>query len=213
MNRNLALITAHHIALVLGILFYGFNIWVAIVVFFASMLWAKFVGSDIMHFYFAHGKYKDNIKSYFYTLLTLCTALGSPISFSASHRQHHKFVDTEKDPHSPEHIGWKRVYFLDWEPQNINPRLIADFARSKFQKWVHKHWFELHLIIVATLAAFDPRLVCFVLSPFVMYSFHNASAVNVLAHLGGESKNVPLMKIINWWGWDHGDHHDYKPSK
>ena len=213
MNRNLALITAHHIALVAGVAFYGFNIYAAIIIFFASMMWAKWVGSDIMHFYFAHGKYKDCNKSYFYTLLTLCTGLGSPISFSASHRQHHKFVDTEKDPHSPEHIGWKRVYFLDWEPQSINPRLIADFARSKFQKWAHKNWFSAHIFIVAILAFIEPRLVCFVLSPFVMYSFHNASAVNVLAHLGGESKNVPLMKIINWWGWDHGDHHDYKPTK
>ena len=210
MNRNLLLITLHHLALIIGIAVYGFDIWIAIAIFFASMLWAKFVGSDIMHFYFAHGKYKDNIKSYFYTFLTLCTGLGSPISFSASHRQHHKHVDTEKDPHSPAHIGWKRVYFLDWAPQNISPRLIADFARSRFQKWTHKHWFELHLIITATLLAFDPRLVCFVLSPFVMYTFHNASTINVLAHIDGSSKNVSMMRLLNWWGWDHGNHHDYK---
>jgi stearoyl-CoA desaturase (delta-9 desaturase) len=171
------------------------------------MLWAKYVGSDIMHFYFAHSKYKDNAQSYFYTFLTLCTALGSPISFSASHRQHHKFVDTDKDPHSPHVIGWKRVYFLNWESQTISPRSIADFARSKFQKQVHKHWFKLHIVIVILFAAIDPRFVCFMLSPFVMYSFHTASAINVFAHLDGKSKNVPRMKILNWWGWNHGDHH------
>ena len=213
MNKNLLLILSHHLALILGIVIYGFNVWIAIPVFFLSMYWAKFVGSDVMHFYFAHGKYKDCIKSYFYTFLTLCTGLGSPISFSASHRQHHKFTDTEKDPHSPHHIGWKRVYFLDWEPQTISPRLIADFVRSKFQKLVHKYWFSAHITIIVLLAIIDIRLVCFLLSPFVMYSFHNASAINVLAHLDGTSKNVPLMKVINWWGWNHGDHHDYKPSK
>ena len=68
MNKNLLLITLHHLALIIGIAVYGFNIWIAIAVFFASMLWAKFVGS-IMHF-IAHGKYKDNIKSYF--MMRLC---------------------------------------------------------------------------------------------------------------------------------------------
>ena len=213
MNKNLLLIILHHIALAIGLVYYGINIYVAIVIFFMAMYWAKFVGSDVMHFYFAHGKYKDCSKSYLYTFLTLCTGLGSPISFSASHRQHHKFTDTEKDPHSPHHIGWKRVYFLNWQPQSINPRLLADFIRSKFQKTVHKHWLTLHIVIVVLLASIDLRLVCFLLSPFVMYSFHNASCINVLAHLDGTSKNVPWIRIINWWGWDHGDHHDYNPTK
>ena len=212
-NKNLMLIFSHHALLAFGLYYYGFNIYWAIAIFFASQMWAKFVGSDVMHYYFAHGKYKDNIKSYFYTFLTLCTALASPLSFSASHRQHHKYSDTELDPHSPHVIGWLRVYFLDWEPQRINPRLISDFARSKFQKYVHKHWFKIHLVIVAILALIDPRLVCFILSPFIMYSFHNASAINVLSHLDGSSKNVPLMRFFAWWSWNHGDHHNYKPTK
>ena len=80
MNRNLLLIILHHLALLVGIAVYGFNIWIAIPIFFLSMMWAKLVGSDIMHFYFSHGEYKDSIKSYFYTFLTICTGLGSPIS-------------------------------------------------------------------------------------------------------------------------------------
>jgi len=213
MSKNLFLITMHHIGLISGIMYYGFNIWIAIAIFFISMMYAKFSGSDIMHFYFAHGKYKDGWKGYLYTIPTLFSGLGSPISFSASHRQHHKYVDTDKDPHSPHIIGWRRVYFLDWAPQNINPRLIADFARSKFQKNIHRYYFKIHIVLVILFALIDPRIVCFLLSPFVLYSFHNSSCVNVFAHLDGESKNVPWIKIINWWGWDHGDHHDYKPSK
>ena len=122
MSKNQLLILSHHVLLVLGLVFYGFNLWYAAGIFLASMMWAKLVGSDVMHFYFAHGRYKDSIKSYFYTLLTLCTALGSPLSFSASHRQHHAHTDTELDPHSPGHIGWRRVYFLNWKSQKISPR-------------------------------------------------------------------------------------------
>lgn len=209
MNRNLSLIILHHLMLVLGIYIYGFNIWVAIPIFFLSMMWAKLVGSDIMHFYFSHGEYQDSIKSYFYTFLTICTGLGSPISFSANHRQHHKYSDTEKDPHSPAHIGWFRVYFLMFAPQKISPRLIADFARSKFQKKAHKYWFQMHIATIIILALIDPRLLFFVLSPFIIYQFHVISATSVLAHTGGEHKNVPLLSLLCWWGWNHADHHNY----
>mgnify|MGYP001175727597 CR=1 FL=1 len=209
MSRNQFLILAHHIFLVLGVFFYGLNLWYAAGIFLASMMWAKFVGSDVMHFYFAHGRYKDSIKSYFYTLLTLCTALGSPLSFSASHRQHHAHTDTELDPHSPGVIGWRRVYFLNWKPQKISPSIIKDFVKSNFQKWVHKYWIQLHIVIVALLALIDLRLVCFMISPFVVYTFHTASLVNTLSHRDGEPRNATELRLINWWGWNHGDHHDY----
>tara|TARA_B110000444_G_scaffold95849_1_gene90759 strand:+ start:11960 stop:12610 length:651 start_codon:yes stop_codon:yes gene_type:complete len=209
MSRNQLLILSHHISLIAGLFFYGINIWFAVPIFLASMMWAKFIGSDIMHFYFAHGTYRDCAKSYLYTLLTLCTALGSPLSFSASHRQHHRYTDTEKDPHSPAVIGWKRVYTLDWKQQHISPVMIRDFVRSKFQKIVHKYWIQLHILIISILALIDIRLVCFIISPFVVYTFHTASLVNVRSHKDGEPRNATELKFINWWGWNHGDHHDY----
>lgn len=211
MNKSQFFILFHHISLLFGIAIYGFDWMVAIAVFFFGMFWAWLVGHNIIHYYFSHGKYTDNLKSYFYTFLSLTSGLGSPISFSASHRQHHKFVDTEKDPHSPAYIGWARVYFLSWEPQNINPRMISDFARSKFQKWVHKNWYKLHIAIVAVLFLVDPRLVFFALSPGVLYSFHSASLTNTFSHMDGSPVNVHFLKPFAWWGWNHADHHNYKP--
>lgn len=210
MNKSQFFILFHHISLLIGIAIYGFDWMVAVAVFFFGMFWAWLVGHNIIHYYFSHGKYKDNLKSYFYTFLSLTSGLGSPISFSASHRQHHRFVDTEKDPHSPAYIGWARVYFLAWEPQNINPRMISDFARSKFQKWVHKNWYKLHIAIVAVLFLIDPRLVFFALSPGVLYSFHSASLTNTFSHMNGSPVNVHFLKPLAWWGWNHADHHNYK---
>ena len=210
MNKSQFFILFHHISLLIGIAIYGFDWMVAIAVFFFGMFWAWLVGHNIIHYYFSHGKYEDNLKSYFYTFLSLTSGLGSPISFSASHRQHHRFVDTEKDPHSPAYIGWARVYFLAWEPQNINPRMISDFARSKFQKWVHKNWYKLHIAIVAVLFLIDPRLVFFALSPGVLYSFHSASLTNTFSHMDGSPVNVHFLKPLAWWGWNHADHHNYK---
>ena len=210
MNKSQFFILMHHISIMVGVYIYGFSWTMAFLSFLFGMFWAWVVGHNIIHYYFSHGKYEDNLKSYFYTFLSLTSGLGSPISFSASHRQHHRFVDTEKDPHSPAHIGWKRVYFLDWAPQNINPRMISDFARSKFQKWVHKRWYWLHIAIVIILLLIDPRIVFFALSPGVLYSFHSASLTNTLSHIGGKHRNAPELKILGWWGWKHADHHDYR---
>ena len=86
---------------------------------------------------------------------------------------------------------------------------IKDFIKSDFQKFVHKHWIKLHVVIVAVLALIDLRLVCFMISPFVVYTFHTASLVNTLSHKDGEPRNATELKFISWWGWNHGDHHDY----
>ena len=104
---------------------------------------------------------------------------------------------------------------LDWKRQNISPIMIRDFVRSRFQKIVHKYWIQLHIVIVSILALIDIRLVCFIISPFVVYTFHTASLVNTRSHINGEPRNATELKFINWWGWNHSDHHDYgiKPNK
>tara|TARA_X000000950_G_C13779420_1_gene604446 strand:- start:39 stop:680 length:642 start_codon:yes stop_codon:yes gene_type:complete len=210
MNKAQMILLFHHIMLGVGIYIYGFNIAWAVAIFFASMVWTKLIGSDIVHYYFGHGKYKDCIKSYLYTFLALTTGLGSPISFAASHRQHHKYTDTKRDPHSPGHIGWFRVYFLDWEPQNIQPRMIADFVRSKFQRWMHKNWFYLQIALISVVSLIDPRALCFILSPFVIYTFHAGSIQNTVGHLGGGPYNAWFVFPIMPWTWDHADHHHGK---
>jgi stearoyl-CoA desaturase (delta-9 desaturase) len=210
MNKGQAIVLFHHVVLAIGIYLYGFNIGWAIAIFFASMAWTKFVGSDIMHYYFGHGKYEDSVKGYLYTFLTLATGLGSPISFAASHRQHHRHTDTERDPHSPKHIGWLRVYFLDWKSQSIHPRLIADYVRSKFQKRMHKNWFYLQILLILIVALIEFKALCFVLSPFVIYTFHSGSMQNTLGHLEGKPYNAWFLLPFMPWAWDHGDHHSYK---
>ena len=84
-KKNLILIIIHHIVLASAIVYYGFDIWVALAILFLSMMWSKVVGSDIMHFYFAHSRYKDSLKSYFNTFLTMFSGLGSPLSYAVTH--------------------------------------------------------------------------------------------------------------------------------
>lgn len=102
---------------------------------------------------------------------------GDPIDWVNTHRCHHRFVDTERDPHSPiqgfwfSHITWlldsysltKRVcpkYFTDFQKVERNifvmfskhgrPDNVGDLEKQTFYRFIHKTYF-LHPIILAIL--------------------------------------------------------------
>ena len=201
------LILLHHVFLIGGISYYGFNLAYFVLFYSIAMLYAWLVSSEIGHYHFAHGKYYDSTKNYFYSILLLLSGLGSPISFSLMHRLHHRYVDTDRDPHSPKHIGWVRTYFLFWNTDNITVNVIKDLITSKFQMFIHDNRFSLHILILTILACIDIRLVCFLISSIVVYTFHTSGAINVLGHLNGQSRNAPETMWMQFWGWKHHTHH------
>ena len=172
----------------------------------------------ISHYRFSHGDYTPSLLNYLYSLFLVCFApFGSPIGYVAHHRQHHKYSDTPKDPHSIKQIGWWRVYFAFWKPQKVSPSLISDFTKCKFQRTIHRHWEKVHLGFGIFFAVLDPLLLIFGISMVYVITFHVGSMQNVMGHLYGTSRNATLK---SWWdilysisllgpdGWRHKDHHD-----
>lgn len=210
MHNTQKILFFHHLAIIAGLLYYGFNIQYAVLILIGCILWAYIVGHKGLHIYLAHHDYKDNIKSYLYTIGALVTGVGSPLMFAATHRQHHKFHDTEKDPHSPEHIGWLNVWFMNYNSQRISPRLVRDYLKSNFQKFMNRHWMKLTVAMIVVLVLIDPRIVCFIISPFSVYTFHGSSAINVFGHLNGSPRNSKEVLFWNPWDTKHKEHHEWK---
>ncbi len=210
MHSTQKLLLFHHLSIIAGLFYYGFNWAWALVIITGCVAWAYVVGHKGLHMYLAHIKYKDCIKSYLYTLGALVTGLGSPLNFAATHRQHHAFHDTDKDPHSPEHIGWYNVWFMNYNSQYISPRLVRDYLSSNFQKFMNRYWMRITIAMLVVLFLIDPRLICFVVSPFSVYTFHGSSAINVFGHLEGGPKNSWLVLLTNPWDRNHKDHHEWK---
>lgn len=207
MSKNQLLILLHHVLFLIAIPIYGFNPYWAIGLVIGSIIWARVINGQIMHQHFAHKTYKDGIMNYILTFVVLFTSISSILSFVASHRQHHKFCDTEKDPHSPTHIGRLNVYFLNWKRQRISPSLFRDVALNKFQKFMNQHWILLHLIIIGILAMINPIIVCFGVSLVVVTTFHLAGLGNVIGHLNGEPRNSLELILTHGSAWKHADHH------
>jgi fatty-acid desaturase len=148
-----------------------------------------------------------------FTLFGAAGGSGSSIAWAAMHRAHHAHVDTERDPHAPEKLGWRLIFSVyDYD---FDPRHAKDLLRDKFHLFIHRYYSVLLLAWAAVLAAIDLRLCVFVfLAPaFVQITVSNLTSL--LTHSQGyrtfethdHSANNALMALLGWGeGW-HNNHH------
>jgi fatty-acid desaturase len=178
------------------------------------------VGISIgFHRYLSHRSFETNkfwhiVMSVMGTLL----AQGSSIAWVAVHRQHHKYADKDKDPHSIHQIGGVRSWLTFWDVKLEHN--TKDLLRDPVQRWLHKHYLEIHLSLIAILGIIDPWLIVYAYSLPVALSLHTSGLFNVAAHWHGYRNFDTPDKSYNIWyvnlfglgeGW-HNNHHRY-PKK
>lgn len=162
---------------------------------------------------------------YFGTICATLGGTGSSIAWCAVHREHHRFTDTEKDPHSPQCHGVLRVQFLSMfhYPQI---RYVPDLLRSNFHIMVHKYYWHIHLLYAVILyTVLGPFALIYLWLFPCLILWHAGSSINTLSHLFGKqdhktndtSTNHWLTGIFVWGeGW-HNNHHwsptDYQFGK
>lgn len=164
------------------------------------------------------------------TYLSTVTIITPPIAWAANHHLHHKFVDTEKDPHSPLHIGfWKSMSFLNhqefsevfkklsYSEKKQTLKVINYYTKSKTLSFIDQYFLPLLFFHIILLSIIDITfLVYFWAIPVVMA--HLAEVLVVINHggkIGGTpgKKNHAARNKFNFWIFtggegDHADHHD-----
>jgi len=153
---------------------------------------------------------------YFGTLCGTYGLTGSSIGWVAIHREHHHYTDKEQDPHSPKHKGFFHVQWLSMFDKP-KPKYAAHLLRSEFHTFLHKNYFALHLIVLATLMMIDPMIaVSAYLFPAAIL-WNAGSLINTLTHMIGyrnyqttdDSTNIAVLGYFMWGeGW-HNNHHAY----
>ena len=105
-----------------------------------------------LHRRFAHNQFQTSktfeVISLFLSMLAFSR---SPVGWIGAHRIHHKFSDTEKDPHSPTHKGFWNVLLNNWKVEKIDRGFVKDLYRNPRIMFFHKHWLKLH---IATAVAY-----------------------------------------------------------
>ena len=152
---------------------------------------------------------------------------GSPIDWVATHRIHHAYSDTGKDPHdSNRGFSWSHLHWLylaneTLPSQGDQARLAPELHASPFYQFLGRYFWLLQLGLAAVLflAGGLPFVVWGVLVRLVL-TYHLTWFVNSAAHNWGyqtyrsndRSTNCWWLGVLGWGeGW-HNNHHAFPSS-
>lgn len=175
------------------------------------------------HRLLTHKSYKTSkFMEYIMSSIGVMCIVGSPIAWVSAHRQHHRYPDTEKDPHSPHILGLGRSLLGVWKNVEIDAGCGAyDLAKDKFQRFLHKYYFRILFVYAGLLYLMDPIVGIFCFSFPATLLITGANAVGTLTHWSGYRSYDTRDKSYNNWlawlislgteGW-HNNHHAHPRS-
>ncbi len=162
--------------------------------------------------------------------LATCGTLGlqsGPITWVTTHRLHHAFTDTDKDPHSPRngifwsHIGWIFKGIAQNQSEATRQRYSPDLLKDGYLRFLDKHYYATTLILAAVLFAIGGwTMVVWAIVARIVVSWHFTWLVNSATHLWGsrrfdtrdDSRNNGLVAAVTFGeGW-HNNHHAFPRS-
>ncbi len=176
------------------------------------------------HRYFAHKSYRTSRAMQFVLAYGGLTAVQQgPLWWAAHHRTHHKYTDTDRDPHSPRrgfiwsHVGW----LLSGQYGGTNYEQISDFAKYPELRFLDRHdWIGPWSLAIACflVGGWSGLFIGFFGSTVLLW--HATFAVNSFAHVFGRRRyetndlsrnSLGVALLTGGEGW-HNNHHHYPLS-
>ena len=156
-----------------------------------------------------HRSFKlDRFSQFLLAFLAHTSAQMGVLWWSAHHRTHHRYSDTDKDIHSPvikslwwSHMGW----LLDGESRRYDSRLMQDFEKFPELRLLDKFHRVPAIVFGAAIFAaggFPAFVWGFVVSTVLLW--HGTFTINSLAHVwgsqryptGDQSRNNFVLAVI-----------------
>ena len=213
-----------HVAAVVGVAILGWS-WTGFALAMALYFIRMFGVTGAYHRYFSHRTYRTS-RAFQLVLAVLAQTSfqKGALWWAAHHRDHHKYSDTTRDPHSFREDGfwWSHVgWILSRDTEETDFKKIGDLARYPELRWLNQY----HLVPGVLLGVglwFAGGWHALVWGLFVSTSllWHGTFSINSLAHWWGrrryattdDSKNSFLLALITMGeGW-HNNHHYYQRS-
>ena len=162
--------------------------------------------------------------------LAVCGSLAvqsGPLAWVTTHRKHHAYTETEKDPHSPRtgifwsHMGWILKGEAQIQSDADHKRFSPDLVESRFLRVLDKYYWMTSVILgLGLFAVGGVGMLLWGLFLRTVIGWHATWAVNSVTHLWGskrfetrdDSRNNPLVAALTFGeGW-HNNHHAYPRS-
>jgi len=206
--------------------------WAGLVLFLVMVWLTASLGVSLgFHRLLSHKSYKTQpwLRNILVTIGCLALEMG-PISWSATHRLHHRETDHEDDPHSPlvnffwAHVGWLFRTHPVLDDELRGARLVPDLLRDPFLISIER-WYFMPWIIFALLSlgaglywgGWQLALSLLVWGTLLrtVYVWHITWCVNSVTHMFGyrnfrthdDSRNLWWVAVLTFGeGW-HNNHH------
>lgn len=167
---------------------------------------------------------------WFEYFLTFCGTLAlqsGAISWVTTHRLHHAFTETDKDPHSPTkglywaHIGW--IFQGTAQVQSVTTmnRYSPDLMKDPVHRFMNQYYWVTTIITAIALYFIGGfSMVLWGVGLRIVFGWHSTWLVNSATHSWGtrrfdskdDSTNNGLIAAITFGeGW-HNNHHTYPRS-
>lgn len=164
---------------------------------------------------------------YFIATLGALALQGGPIEWVATHRAHHAFSDTERDPHSARkgflwsHMIWLFASNSAWLTKAEQQRFARDLADVPYYRFLDRTSVALQLALAVVLFTFGGwSWVVWGVFARLVVTYHVTWLVNSAAHSTGyRTYDARDLSTNNWWvallawgeGW-HNNHHAFPSS-
>lgn len=164
-----------------------------------------------------------------YTLSTLATMSiqDSPDKWIATHRMHHKYTETDKDPHSTRSgFWWAQIGWIVWgtaqdHDEKTLKRFVPDLIKDKGHALISRFYYVPIIVSAFVLFAIGGwTMVVWGVFARVVVGWHTTWFVNSLSHIYGSRPHDTADDSTNNWfvalltfgeGW-HNNHHAFPTS-
>jgi stearoyl-CoA desaturase (delta-9 desaturase) len=141
---------------------------------------------------------------------------GSPISWVLIHRAHHKYSDTDQDPHSARDV----LKYLIGKYPTVSAKGMRKLAESKFNKFMHRHYYLIILAYGMLWGVMGLEYFCYgfvypmvlnmIAGHLVNWYTHSNYLLNYrLNETKDTSQNNIIIGMLTWGEGFHNTHHRY----
>lgn len=169
------------------------------------------------HYTFTHRLFRfpriiESILIYTSTL----SAFASPLSWAIHHHAHHKYTETEHDPHAPKRLRWRALFIINYHTDKTDLMQVRHLLRDPVQRfadsdlgfWIITLSWPLMMYLLGGVTA----LLYLWLLPLLYVLL--VSIAFVFCHFGmhdarsrSNAVNSKLLSLLSLGDGNHLDHH------
>lgn len=170
-----------------------------------AMILVAGIVSAYYHRYVTHSSWKCPVwAEKVFLFLGSFFAFTQVLSWTATHNMHHRYVDTEKDPHGP-HKGLMANILIAYYGFNLAYARKVNLENPLYQLQM-KYYFAVAIFgFVVTSLIFSPVVWTIINT----YGFLGQASVNYLGHKNGSPVNRPYLSWLLAGETYHKHHHGH----